>query len=121
MKKYKPILDIVLLALLIFLCLATIAPHTIVMPSQLQMLLLVTVLGLISAFLVLVWKEKPSDEREAENQHFASRLAYLAGCVVLIVVMLVQGISHSLDAAIPVTLLIMILTKVLAQQFKDKM
>jgi cobalamin synthase len=121
MKKYKPILDATLLLLLVILCLATIAPHTIVMPSQVQMVLLVVVLGLISAFLVLVWKEKPSDEREAENQHFASRMAYLAGCVVLIAVMLVQGVSHKLDAAIPITLLIMILTKLLAQQFKDKL
>jgi hypothetical protein len=75
----------------------------------------------ISTFLVLVWKEKPNDEREFENQHFASRIAYLAGAVVLIAVMLAQGVSHQLDAAIPITLLIMILTKLLAQQFKDRL
>ncbi len=121
MKKYKLMLDGVLLVLLILLCLATIAPHTIVMPNPLQMVLLLAVFGLISTFLVIVWKEKPDDEREAENQHFASRLAYLTGCVTLIVVMLAQGLSHHLDAAIPVTLLIMIVTKILAQQFKDRM
>jgi cobalamin synthase len=120
MKKYKFILDAFMLVLLIVLCLATVAPHTIVMPSQVQMALLVTVLGLISAFLVLVWKEKPNDEREAENQHFASRVAYLAGCIVLIVILLVQGVSHNLDPAIPITLLIMITTKIVAQQFKDR-
>lgn len=120
MKKYKSLLDIVLLTLLAFLCLAAIAPHTIVMPSQLQMLLLVVVIGLISAFLVLVWREQPSDEREAENQQLASRKAYLAGCIALIVTMLVQGISHKLDAAIPITLLIMIVTKLLSQKMKDR-
>jgi hypothetical protein len=35
--------------------------------------------------------------------------------------MLAQGVSHQLDAAIPITLLIMILTKLLAQQFKDRL
>lgn len=120
MKKYKSLLDIVLLALLVFLCLAAILPRTLVMPSQLQMLLLIVVFGLISAFLVLVWREQPSDEREAENQQLASRMAYLAGCVVLIITMLVQGASHKLDAAIPITLLVMIFTKVVTQKLKDK-
>ncbi len=120
MKKYKPLLDIILLSLLVFLCLSAILPHTIIMPSQLQMLLLVVIFGLMSAFLVLVWREQPSDEREAENQQLASRMAYLAGCIVLIVTMLVQGVSHKLDAAIPITLLIMILTKVVTQQLKNK-
>mgnify|MGYP001798570081 CR=1 FL=1 len=120
MKKYKSLLDIVLLALLVFLCLTAVLPRTIVMPSPLQMLLLIVVFGLISAFLVLVWREQPSDEREAENQQLASCMAYLAGCSVLIITMLVQGASHKLDAAIPITLLIMILTKVVTQQLKDK-
>ena len=120
MKKYKSLLDIVLLALLVFLCLATILPYTIVMHIQLQMLLLIVVFGLMSAFLVLVWREQPSDEREAENQQLASRMAYLAGCIALIVTMLVQGFSHKLDAAIPIILLVMILTKVVTQQLKDK-
>ncbi len=120
MKKYKSLLDIVLLALLVFLCLVSILPHTIVMPSQLQMLLLIVVFGLMSAFLVLVWREQPNDEREAENQQLASRMAYLAGCIVLIITMLVQGASHKLDAAIPITLLVMILTKLVTQQLKDK-
>ena len=97
MKKYKQALDIALLFLLIIIS-----------------------LGLISMFLVLVWREKPSDEREAENQQLASRMAYLAGCIVLIIVMLAQGISHNLDAAVPITLLIMILTKIVTQQLKDK-
>lgn len=119
MKKYKSIFDIVLLVLVVFLCLATVLPKTIVMPSQLQMLLLLVVFGLISAFLVLVWREQPSDEREAENQQRASRTAYLAGCIVLIVAMLVQGISHKLDVAIPITLLVMIITKLLGQKMKD--
>ncbi len=120
MKKYKLILDTLLLVSLVVLCLATIVPHTIVMPSSVQMLLLVTVFGLISAFVVMVWRENPEDEREAENQHFASRLAYMAGCLVLIVVMLIQGVHHRLDAAIPVTLLIMIVTKTATQYLKDK-
>ncbi len=120
MKKYKSLLDIVLLGLLAFLCLAAVLPSTVVMSSQLDMLLLIVVFGLVSAFLVLVWREQPSDEREAENQQLASRMAYLSGCIALIIAMLAQGIAHKLDAAIPITLLIMIGTKLLGQKLKDK-
>lgn len=120
MKKYKSLLDIVLLVLLVFLCAAAVLPRTIVMSSELAMLLLISIFGLVSAFLVLVWREQPSDEREAENQQLASRMAYLAGCTALIIAMLVQGFSHKIDAAIPITLLVMIVTKLLGQKLKDK-
>ncbi len=121
MKKYKSLLDIVIVIILISLSAAQIAPKTIVMPSSFEMLLCVTVFGLVSAFAVLVWREQPGDEREAENQHFASRSAYLAGCGVLITAMVIQELHHQLDSAIPITLLVMIITKMVLQRFKDKM
>lgn len=120
MKKYKQLLDIVLLALLVVLSAVAIAPQDILMPNKVQMLLVIAILCLVCAFLVLVWREQPSDEREAENQQLASRTAYLAGCIALIITMVVQGIHHKVDPAIPITLLVMILTKVVTQQLKNK-
>lgn len=120
MKKYKSLLDALIIGLLILISAVTIAPDTLVMPSALQMAALATAFALVSGFVVLVWRESPQDEREAENMHLGSRNAYLAGCAVLIVVMLVQGIRHKLDAAVPIILLIMILTKLLSQMHRDK-
>ncbi len=119
MKKYKPVLDIVLLLSLTAVSLLAVAPKTFVMPSSLQMLILACALGLIAAFLLLLWREKPSDEREMQNQALASRLAYIVGSVVLIAALLMQSLRHQLDSAIPLALLAMIATKVIVQRTKD--
>ncbi len=119
MKKYKQILDIVLLIGLAAIALLSVAPDTFVMPSSLQMLVLAAVLGLISTFLVLFWREQPDDEREMHNQALASRSAYTVGSLVLIAALIIQSINHSLDPAVPIALLAMIATKVIVQRIKD--
>ncbi len=119
MKKYKLLLDVVLLGSLGLMSALAIAPKTFVMPTSLQMLLLAIVLGLVATFLAFLWREQPSDEREAQNQAVASRSAYIVGAVVLIVSMVVQGFQHDVDPAVPLALLAMIATKVIIQRSKD--
>jgi FtsH-binding integral membrane protein len=119
MKKYKSLLDIVLLLGLGTIAFLAVAPEAVVMPSALQMLLLAAVLVLISSFLVFLWREKPNDERELHNQALASRWAYLIGCVVLILALVIQGLKHDLDPFIPIALLAMIATKIIVQRNKD--
>ncbi len=119
MKKYKQLLDVVLLLGLTTIALLAIAPKTFVMPSSLQMLILAIVLGLISTYLVLLWREQPDDEREMQNQALASRFAYIVGSLVLIVSLIIQSLKHDLDPAIPIALLAMIATKVIVQRTKD--
>ncbi len=120
MKNYRLLFDGLLIALLLVLCVAALAPHGMTMPSNLKMLLLFGTFGLVSAFVVLVWRERPADEREAHNLFSASRLAYLAGCSALIVSLLVQAFRHKVDPAILLTLLAMIAVKLGAQWLQDK-
>ncbi len=119
MKKYKSLLDIVLLLGLAMIAVLAIAPKTFVMPTSLQMLILAAVLGLIATFLVVFWREQPDDEREMQNQALASRSAYIVGSLVLIVALIIQSLNHTLDPSIPVTLLAMIATKIIVQRTKD--
>lgn len=119
MKKYKQILDVILLLGLGVIALLAIAPKTFVMPSSLQMILLAVVLGLVATFLVFLWREQPEDEREMQNQALASRSAYSVGSLVLIIALIIQSLHHSLDSAIPVALLAMIATKIIVQRNKD--
>jgi cobalamin synthase len=119
MKKYKQLLDVVLLLGLVIIALLAIAPKTIVMPSALQMVILAVVLGLLATFLVFLWREQPNDEREMQNQALASRSAYMVGSLVLICALIVQSLRHSLDPAVPVALLAMIATKILVQRNRD--
>lgn len=119
MKKYKQLLDIILLLGLATIALLAIAPKTLVMPSSLQMLILAIVLGLVATFLVLFWREQPDDEREIQNQALASRTAYVVGSLVLITALIIQSFYHNLDPAVPITLLAMIATKILVQRTRD--
>ena len=120
MKKYKSALDLILLLGLATLCALAIAPKTFVMPTSAQMLILTVVLVFIAAFLVLLWRENPRDEREAGNQSSASRSAYIVGTIVLIIALIIQSLKHQIDSAVPITLLAMIATKVFIQRMKDE-
>jgi cobalamin synthase len=119
MKKYKQLLDVILLLGLGMIALLAIAPKTFVMPSSIQMLILAAVLGLIATFLVLFWREQPDDEREMQNQALASRSAYIVGSLVLITALIIQSLHHNLDPAIPIALLAMIATKIIVQRTRD--
>ena len=119
MKKYKQLLDVILLLGLGMIALLAIAPKTFVMPSSVQMLILAAVLGLIATFLVLFWREQPDDEREMQNQALASRSAYIVGSLVLITALIIQSLHHNLDPAIPIALLAMIATKIIVQRTRD--
>ncbi len=119
MKKYKSLLDIILLVSLTVMAILAIAPKTFVMPSQVQMLFLAVVLGLLSGFLALLWREQPTDERESYNQALASRSAYIVGVIILIIATLAESLHHKLDPAIPIALLAMIATKIIIQRDRD--
>jgi uncharacterized membrane protein YeaQ/YmgE (transglycosylase-associated protein family) len=119
MKKYKPLFEVLLFTSLVIISLLAIAPKTFVMPNSVQMALMVVAIGLIGAFLTFVWRENPTDEREAHNQALASRVAYIVGAGVLIVALLIQGLAHNLDPAVPLALLAMLGTKLILQRYLD--
>lgn len=119
MKKYKSLIDVVLLMGLLVMSVLAIAPNTIVMPSSLQMLILAVVMVLVAGFLVFIWREQPGDEREAHNQAIASRQAYMVGVIILIVSIAVQGFRHQSDAVEPIALFAMIATKLVIQRKRD--
>lgn len=119
MKKYRTALDFVLILSLALVCALALAPKSFVMPNSAQMLILTILLGLIAAFLVLLWRENPRDEREAVNQASASRAAYVVGAVVLIIALIIQSLNHKIDPAVPLALLAMISTKVFIQRMMD--
>ena len=119
MKKIKPLLDFVLLLSLTVVSALAVAPKTFVMPNSLQMFILTALIGFIAAFLLLLWRESPEDEREADNQALASRAAYIVGALVLILALIKQSLHHHIDSAIPLALLAMIGTKIIIQRRKD--
>jgi cobalamin synthase len=120
MKNARVLFDGLLVLLLIVLSVAALGPFGITMPNSLQMMLFFAAFGFVSAFVVLAWRERPADERETYNLLGASRLAYIAGCGVLIIALLVDAFRHSVDPAVLLALLVMIATKLGAQWFQDR-
>lgn len=119
MKKFRAWSDVLLFAGLAVMSFFAVASDSVTMPSYLEMLLLIIVVVLLASFMVFFWRERPRDEREALHQAQASRLAYITGSAVLIVALVIQYTRHELDPVIPLTILVMLATKLLFQQKKN--
>ncbi len=87
-------------------------PFHLWMPSMAHMAILAAVVVAFGAFAVFVLRERSGDEREEFHRMFAGRVAYLSGASVLIVAIVVESITESLDPWLVVALLAMVLAKV---------
>jgi uncharacterized protein involved in outer membrane biogenesis len=79
-----------------------------------DMAVMMTILGLSIVFIIFssfIWKEKARDEREDIHRMFSGRAAYLSGTGVLLIGIIVQGFSHSLDPWLLISLGAMVLAK----------
>jgi hypothetical protein len=108
MKKASEI--VVALALVTVLFLPA-DPFRLLMPTEVQMVLLGALAAAAAVYAGLVFREKPADERESLHLYQASRIAYLAGTVALTAAIVVQDVLHRLDVWLPAVLGVMILTK----------
>ena len=120
MKKFKVYIDYVLLGGLAVMAYVATEPDEKLMSNMAQLSIAGIVTALFAAFAVLVWRENPGDEREAHNQFVASRMAYILGCIVLIVGLIFNTFWHVYDPFIPLALLVMVLTKIMVQKQKDR-
>ena len=69
-------------------------------------------LGLaVIAFGVFVWRETFRDEREQLHGLQAGRLSYLAGGGTIVVAIIVQTLTHTLDIWLVIALAVMVTTK----------
>lgn len=106
--KSELIISTVLLLLLVLL----LNPWGFLMPSPIDMMLLVLFLLLFSLFAVFLFRETARDERESLHRYIAARAAFLLGAAVLVIGILQQSLSHNLDPWLVVSLAAMILGKI---------
>jgi hypothetical protein len=88
-------------------------PVDILMPTQIQMTLMVLAVVAYGGFLGLLFKERPADEREEVLLNQSSRMAFLAGTAVLMTGIILQTLNHTLDHWLIWALGVMVVTKVL--------
>jgi nicotinamide riboside transporter PnuC len=108
------------LAAIITFCLAAIAdllPFWMPMMGELYVLVAVTIFLLGWAGFIV--SERAADEREVYLAMQSGRFAYVAGLLMLVLAMVVQGLSHSIDPWVPMTLAVMVVVKLFGRTYFD--
>ena len=90
------------------------------MPDMMVMGMLVVALVLFGIFASFILREKTVDERDDVHRSLAGRNAFLAGSFILMIGIVVQGYSHSVDSWLVIALIVMILVKITTRMWSDK-
>lgn len=116
---HKKIIIISVASLLVFflLVLADLIPFWMPMMGEMLALLFVTLCLLVWVGLVLT--ENTSDEREVLIASQSGRVAYVAGLMCLLCALIIQGLAHTIDPWIPVTLAVMVGSKVASRLYLE--
>lgn len=85
------------------------------MPSSIVMLMIAVFVAAFSLFAVLIWRERPRDEREAHILLTSDRLGFLTGAVVLSVALIITSMRHESTNVLALALGAMILAKLIGK------
>ena len=102
------LVSVALVVLLVFM----LNPFDFWMPSTLLMMLIAVFVAIFGSLVSFIWRENSKDEREILHKSIAGRAAFLAGASVLVVGIVVQSFSHTLDPWLAIALGVMILAKI---------
>ncbi len=90
------------------------------MPSTMLVTALALAAVLVAIYAGFVLKEQAGDERELFHRMFAGRVAFLASVAVLTLALLVEGLHHSIDPWIPAALAVTVLAKILTRIWANR-
>lgn len=90
------------------------------MPDMMIIGMLVIALVLFGIFASFILREKIVDERDILHRTLAGRNAFIAGSAVLMLGIIVQAYSHSVDPVLVVTLITMIVVKIGTRIWSDR-
>ncbi len=112
---FERIVAIVLIVLLVLIG----NPFTFWMPSMMLVSVLVVIAALVFVWAGFIFTETASDEREEWHRTHAGRAAYLSAAAVLTTALVYQGFTQKIDFWIPLTLAVMIVSKLFARFYAD--
>ncbi|MFA6466990.1 MAG: hypothetical protein WCV71_03965 [Patescibacteria group bacterium] len=107
--------EIIISLVLVVLIISFLDPFMLWMPSQILMMVLFGLVVVYIIYTVFLWREQAKDEREELHRLLASRYSWLAGSIVLIAAVIVQGLKHDIDPWILYSLLVMVLVKTISR------
>lgn len=90
------------------------------MPDMLVICMLAIGLALFGAFASFILREKAEDERDEQHKSLAGRNAFLTGSGILMLGIVVQGYTHTVDPWLVFALIGMVVTKLVTRHWSDK-
>jgi len=106
--------------LLILIAVLLLNPFDFWMPDMMVVGMLVLALVLFAVFASFILREKTTDERDAAHKTLAGRNAFLAGSAILILGIVVEGYTHTVDPWLVTGLIVMIIVKIATRIWSDK-
>jgi uncharacterized membrane protein len=94
-------------------------PFHIWMPSAVELTLVMMLALFAIGFAAFIWRERPRDEREAQQSSRVGRASYLAGGLVLTIGIVYQSSVHQLDLWLVAALGTMVLLKLMLGLWMD--
>lgn len=105
---------------LIAIAILLLNPFNFWMPDMMVMCMLAIALALFGLFASFILREQTVDERDDAHRTLAGRNAFLAGSTILMIGIVVQGYSHTVDPWLVISLIVMILVKIGTRHWSDK-
>ncbi|OGI65533.1 hypothetical protein A3A95_02965 [Candidatus Nomurabacteria bacterium RIFCSPLOWO2_01_FULL_39_18] len=90
------------------------------MPDMMVMAMLAFALVIFGIFASFILREKVFDERDIIHRTLAGRNAFLAGATILMLSIVIEGYSHSVDPWLVIALIAMIIVKITTRIWSDK-
>jgi cobalamin synthase len=118
--KNRILKEIIVPLTLVVLAVLLLNPFHFWMPDMMVMVILAVVLVLFALFASFILKERAFDERDDVNRSLAGRNAFLAGSAILMLGIVIQGYSHSIDSWLVIALVVMIIVKIGTRFWSDK-
>ena len=109
------ILGVVVLGILVLF----LNPTHLLMPDSMNMMLIISLILVFFAFVGLIWREHPNDERELIHIGKSSRWSFFSGTSVLVLGIIVQATEHDIDPWLIYALSVMLLAKLISRAFHN--
>jgi len=119
MKNRTMLAEIGISVILVLLLFVLLEPFGFYMPSQFVMTFITFFVVIFGIFVIFIWRENTSDERDVFHRMLASRAAFLTGSVFLVLGIVIGTINHDLNEWLVVTLVAMIIAKIVGRFYGE--
>ena len=110
------IISILLISILVFF----VNPLDLLMPHAMHPFMVPILILLFVVFTSFLWREQPGDERDQFHKYISSRFAYFAGVGILIIGIVAQSMTRTIDSWLVISICVILLAKIIGTIYANK-